>query len=137
MTPVIRKDTVSDTSALVHPFTHVLSDELIDSYGDIIRQAGWDLRNYRDNPVFLDSHKSHDPPIGMIPDLQVRDGKLYGRVEMAARGTSKRIDELRKLMGLDGGKCILKGVSVGFFPIEKRPLAELKERYRIFAPAPG
>jgi hypothetical protein len=123
MTTVIRKDTFSDTSALVHPFTHVLSDESVDAYDDLIRQLGWELRPYQNNPIVLLAHNSQEPPIGTIPRLEVRDKKLLGRIEMAPRGTSERIDELRKLMGLDGGTCILRGVSVGFFPIESRPRA--------------
>jgi hypothetical protein len=124
MTTVIRKDVFSDTSALVSPWTHILSDETIDAYDDVIRQAGWEFGAHDANPVVLLAHNSQEPPIGRLTGREVRDRKLCGRIELALRGTSQFIDELRALMGLDGGgPNILRGVSVGFFPLEARPRA--------------
>lgn len=124
MTKVVHKDVFSDTSALVSPFTHILSDELVDGYDDIIRQDGWDFSTHDANPVVLLAHNTQEPPVGRLTRREVRNKKLYGHIEMAPRGTSQRIDELRALMGIDGGgPNILRAVSVGFFPIESRPRA--------------
>lgn len=40
------------------------SDETVDRYGDIVRVQGWDLNNYRKNPVFLVFHDGHQFPAG-------------------------------------------------------------------------
>ena len=34
----------------------VASDESVDRYGDIIRASGWQLDNFRKNPVLLFAH---------------------------------------------------------------------------------
>lgn len=94
----------------------VLSDATPDRYGDVIQAEGWDLANFKKNPIALFNHNS-DFPIGRWEKLSVRDGALRGHLRMAPAGTSARIDEIRKL--IEAG--ILKAVSVGFRPIESKP----------------
>lgn len=96
----------------------ILSDATPDRYGDIILADGWDLTNFNKNPIALFGHRS-DFPIGKWKNLKVKDGALHGFLEMAPIGTSERIDEIRKL--IDAG--ILKAVSVGFRPIESKPIS--------------
>lgn len=91
----------------------VLSDESLDRYGDIIVASGWDLKHFKKNPIALFGHSS-EFPIGTWSDLRVEGKKLVGRLNLAAKGTSQRIDELISL--LEQG--ILRAVSVGFKPIE-------------------
>lgn len=40
------------------------SDETVDRHGDIVRVGGWDLKNYKNNPVFLMFHDSWSLPAG-------------------------------------------------------------------------
>lgn len=107
----------------------VLSDATVDRMGDIIDPAGWDLRNFKQNPIALFGH-SGDFPIGKWADLRVEGGKLVGRLVLAARGTSARIDELIGLVE----QGILRAVSVGFRPIEAEPIDKNKpyggQRYK-------
>lgn len=95
----------------------VLSDATVDRYGDIVEPAGWDLKNFKKNPIALFGHSSGFP-IGSWESVRVEGGKLIGRLVLAAKGTSDRIDELRSL--LEQG--ILRAVSVGFRPIEADPI---------------
>lgn len=95
----------------------VLSDGSVDRYGDIVEASGWDLKNFKKNPIALFGHSSGFP-IGTWTDLRVEGGKLLGRLVLAARGTSDRLDELRGL--LEQG--ILRAVSVGFRPLESDPI---------------
>lgn len=95
----------------------VLSDATVDSYGDVVDPDGWDLRQFKRNPIALFGHSSGFP-IGKWSDVRVEGGKLLGRLEFAQEGTSPRIDELRKLV--DQG--ILRAVSVGFRPIKSEPI---------------
>jgi len=99
-----------------HGMEFVLSDATPDRYGDVIQAEGWDLDNFKKNPIALFNHNS-DFPIGRWEKLSVKSGALRGHLRMAPAGTSPRIDEIRKL--IDAG--ILKAVSVGFRPIESKP----------------
>jgi HK97 family phage prohead protease len=84
---------------------------------DVIMADGWDLENFKRNPIALFGHKS-DFPIGKWNNLRIEGKQLRGHLEMAPEGTSQRIDEIRRL--IDAG--ILKAVSVGFRPKEYEPL---------------
>jgi HK97 family phage prohead protease/HK97 family phage major capsid protein len=93
----------------------VLSDETPDRMDDVILSDGWDLKNFKRNPIALFNHNS-DFPIGKWSDLRVESKQLRGHLELAPFGTSDRIDEIRKL--IDAG--ILRAVSVGFKPLETK-----------------
>lgn len=105
----------------------VLSDATPDRYGDIIMAEGWELSNFKKNPIALFNH-SPDFPIGRWDNLRVVGGELRGKLTMAPAGTSARIDEIRKL--IDAG--ILKAVSVGFKPIESKPRTEKGAKGEMF-----
>src|SRR4051812_17691396 len=78
----------------------VLSDATPDRYGDVIEAAGWDLKNFKNNPVALFNHNP-DFPVGKWVDLKILDGKLTGALKLAERGTSARIDEIISLVDAD------------------------------------
>jgi HK97 family phage prohead protease/HK97 family phage major capsid protein len=116
-----------DTGAVVHKtvttegtgMTFVLSDAKADRFGDIIEVEGWQLEDFRRNPIALFGH-SHSFPIGKWANVEVRDGALRGDLQLAPKGTSDRIDEIRKLIEAD----ILRATSVGFRPLESEPLKD-------------
>jgi HK97 family phage prohead protease len=95
----------------------VLSDATVDRYGDIVDPAGWDLRNFKKNPIALFGHNSNFP-IGKWTELRVEGGKLLGKLNLAKRGTSYRLDELIGLVE----QGILRAVSVGFRPLKSEPI---------------
>jgi HK97 family phage major capsid protein/HK97 family phage prohead protease len=113
---VIHKTTVA-LAAGGDPLTFVLSDATKDRMGDIIDPKGWVLDNFRSNPMALFNHNSGFP-IGHWEDVKVQGGRLIGKLKLAARGTSDRIDEIISLVE----QGILRAVSVGFAPIERKPL---------------
>lgn len=102
----------------------VLSDATVDRYGDVIEPDGWDLRQFKRNPIALFSHQGGFP-IGAWEGLRVEGGKLLGKLQLAAKGTSERIDELIGLVE----QGILRAVSVGFVPKAKEPLDKRGTRY--------
>lgn len=108
---IVRKATSADVGP---DLTFVLSDATVDRYGDVVEPDGWDLGNFRKNPIALFNHNS-DAPIGHWESVRIAGGKLVGKLVMAAEGTSVRIDELRRL--IDQG--ILRATSVGFMPKER------------------
>ena len=100
---------VKSTSKPVRNMQFTLSDETPDRYGDIVSADGWELGNFKKNPIALFGH-NHDFVIGRWEDLHVEEKSLRGRLVLAPKGTSERIDEIRTLVDAD----ILRAVSVGF-----------------------
>lgn len=96
---------------------YILSDNSVDSFGDIVSSEGWDTSAFERNPVALFNHVS-SWPIGTWSAIRVENGQLRGRLELAPKGTSPRIDEIRALV--EAG--ILRAVSVGFRALEHEPL---------------
>jgi HK97 family phage prohead protease len=97
----------------------VLSDASIDRMGDVIDQAGWDLKNVKNAPIALFNH-DRNQVIGSWADVAVRNGKLTGRLELAEQGTSPLVNTIRELVR----QKILRAVSVGFRPLKSEPLNE-------------
>jgi len=95
------------------PFTFVMSDETVDRMGDVIVAKGWDLSEFKKNPIALWGH-DHRSPIGTWERVRIEGKRLMGRLKLAAEGTSAEIDTIRSLME----QRILKAVSVGFMPDE-------------------
>lgn len=95
----------------------VLSDATPDRMGDVVEQNGWDLRPFKRNPVALFNHNSNFP-LGVWENVRVEGGRLMGRLKLAARGTSARIDELISLV--DQG--ILRAVSIGAKVLDSDPI---------------
>jgi HK97 family phage prohead protease len=111
---VVRKTHLSsETSGL----EFVLSDATPDRMGDVIVSDGWDLTNFKKNPVALFNHNSNFP-IGKWKNLRVHNGSLRGHLDLAKKGTSQRIDEIISLVE----QGILRAVSVGFLTTKSEPL---------------
>jgi HK97 family phage prohead protease len=102
-----------------HGLEFILSDATPDRMGDVIEAEGWDLTNFKKNPVALFNHNPNFP-IGKWINLRTADGSLRGHLQLAPKGTSPRIDEIRALVDAD----ILRAVSVGFLPIKSEPLTK-------------
>jgi len=87
----------------------VASDETVDRYGDVISADGWQLANFRKNPIFLWGH-DYDRPIGRVVKVGVEDGRLMASAKLAAQGASEFVDGLWALIK----EKIIRAVSVGF-----------------------
>lgn len=109
-TPVVYK---AGLQSKEDPFEFVMSTADEDRVGDTINQDGWDLADFRKNPIALWSH-AHSLPIGTWSKVRVEGGQLRGVLNLAEPGTSPLIDTTRKLLE----QRILKAVSVGFMPLD-------------------
>jgi HK97 family phage prohead protease len=105
-------------------FEFLASDETPDSYGDIVRVAGWELKRFKRNPIILFNHKS-DVPVGHSPKTFIDEDRnaLVSRIKLADEGTSDFIDTLYKLMK----QRIVRAVSVGFRPTKDVEILRDKE----------
>ena len=96
----------------------VLSDATPDRFADVVEVGGWDYVAFNSNPIALFNHDKSFP-IGKWANIRNADGKaLKGELVLAPKGTSPRIDEIRRLVEAD----ILRAVSVGFRPLEQEPI---------------
>jgi hypothetical protein len=94
------------------PLEYVMSDETVDRYGDVIDVKGWQLGNFKNNPIALFGHDS-DFIVGKWVNVRVEGGKLKGKLELLRQGISARLDEIRA--AVEAG--VLRAVSVGFRPL--------------------
>ncbi len=112
---MIRKALSVETKEIApHVLELIASTEDIDRDREQIKSGGWQLDNYRKNPVFLWAHDYKQPPIGKAVDIQIKDGKLVFRVEFAPAETYPFADVIYRLY--KGG--FLSATSVGFIPLE-------------------
>ena len=114
---MIRKEVIAEVKAVSgkeRTLEFTGSTETRDRVGDIIEVAGWQLKNYKTNPVFMWAHRYGDPPIGKATRVWKSEGKLKFHIEFADAETYEFADTIYKLY--QGG--FLSAVSVGFEPIE-------------------
>jgi len=93
-----------------YEFTASTAD--MDRDGEVIDVEGWDLKNFKKNPVIMYAHDYRSLPIGKATKIGVRDGKLINNVEFPPEGTYEFADIVERLVGTG----YLKTESVGFIP---------------------
>jgi HK97 family phage prohead protease len=113
----LRKTFVAEAKAAVDGeriIDFIISTDAIDRMGDTISVDGWQLADYRKNPVVLWAHDSSMPPIAKASNVRVEDGKLKARAEFVTREMSLFGDQIYQM--IKGG--FLSAVSVGFDPMK-------------------
>ena len=93
-----------------YEFTASTSTE--DRTGEVIEAKGWDLKNFKKNPVIMYAHDYRSLPIARAPRVWVSGDKLKNTVEFPPEGTYEFADIVERL--IDTG--YLKAESVGFMP---------------------
>lgn len=67
-----------------HRVQGVFSNEMVDRHGEVVVQSGWNLDNYRINPVVLWAHNSGEPPIAKMLSIGVNAAnELEGEMQFA------------------------------------------------------
>lgn len=91
----------------------VFSTQDIDRHGDTVLQEGWDLKNFKKNPVILNSHNYGDAAevIGKASNVRVEQKKLQGKITFAVNENPKA----KVIFDLYAGG-FLNAFSVGFIP---------------------
>lgn len=95
--------------------TATISDVTVDRMGDVVEQDGWQLDNFRKNPVVLWGHDYSIPPIGRCVDIRVVGGKLKATTKFADTPLARDVYMLYR-----GG--FMASFSVGFKPYEYKPI---------------
>jgi len=90
----------------------IASTSTTDRDGDIIKVEGWDLKNFKKNPVMLWGHNPYSPAIGTIKDIKIDGDKL------TFIPVFDMDDEFARLLYKKYEKNILNTFSVGFKAVE-------------------
>jgi HK97 family phage major capsid protein len=105
-------------------FDVIVSTEDVDRAGEIVRQDGWDLTNYKNNPVVLWGHDYYNMPIGICTETYKTT--VRGVPALGAKGVFFPADinplaqQVRRMYeyGLKTGYNVGCTTSVGFIPKE-------------------
>lgn len=117
VTPIEIKGVNRETRTI----TFVGTSDTKDRSGDIIEAAGWELKNFTANPVFLWSHDGRAmPPIGRAVQVQRTMNSLQFTIEFVPPDILPFADTIFKLYAAG----FLKGVSVGFLPKKREMLRD-------------
>lgn len=109
-----------------YDITFVCSTDVADREGDVIDQDGWELDNFRRNPVFLAAHthrldNGHSPVIGSFPELAVETVDGHKALVGHARFASTELGCQYKTLYVEEQHMV--AVSVGFMPtVEPQPI---------------
>ncbi len=101
------------------------SIETEDRAGDVIRAEGWELENYRLNPVILWAHRHDVLPVGKSVEVWVENGALMATIEFAPTEFAQQVRRMFE-------EGFLRGVSVGFRALKTSPRSENGRRGTVF-----
>jgi HK97 family phage prohead protease len=90
------------------------SDGSVDRMGDTLSASGWQLADYKRNPVILFGHDASSPPIGRASNIRVEGDRLMGDVEFASAAVYPFADQIYRLLRAR----FLNACSVGFQPLK-------------------
>lgn len=91
------------------------STSAIDRQGDSVDQAGWDLTNFKQNPVLLWAHDYSSLPIGKVVDIGVVNGELQAQFVFASEEANPKAAQVQRLYE----EGFVNASSVGFIAKER------------------
>ena len=94
-------------------YRFIISTDDEDRDGDIIKQDGWELEEFSQNPIALLSH-DHKQPIGRWSDLQTRARSKGGYETVATLTLAPPVSDILKYANALVENGILSATSVGF-----------------------
>jgi phage head maturation protease len=95
--------------------TAIASTDSVDRMGEVIEQSGWDLGNFKNNPVLLWAHDDRLPRIGLAQNLRIEkaNGKSALMFEPKFNEATELSRAIKQIFEDEGGTF-----SVGFMPLE-------------------
>lgn len=106
-------------------FLVTISRGTTDRVGDIVEVEGWNLKNYRKNPVVMPFHDYSRLPVGRSLEEFIKKDRLMGRPQFAPYAEAQLMYNLYR----DG---YLKGISCGFISIKSEPIKQDVEEKLLF-----
>ena len=105
-------DAVEKWDAESQTMDFVISDASVDRVGDVVDVDGWELKNFKKNPVVLFAHRYDQPAVGQATKVWTEDNKLRARVQFAPTALGQ------EMQSLYAGR-FMRATSVGFMPLEQ------------------
>ena len=101
----------------------IFSSNKTDRHGDVVQQ-NFDLKNFKKNPVILNSHSYGDATevIGKASRVSVKEGALQGTIEFAVKENPKA----KIIFDLYAGG-FLNAFSIGFIPLDMNAKGEISK----------
>lgn len=97
--------------------TALVSTEAIDRDHEVLSISGWQLKNYRKNPVVLFAHKYSEPPVAKSLWVKKDPDGLLAKMQFAETDFANDIYRMYK-------EKFMKAFSVGFIPFEVKDYSE-------------
>jgi len=123
------------TKAKDNKYTFLASTSAIDRQGDSIDQKGWELENFKNNPVVLWAHKYDELPIGKVVDISFSAKGMEVEIVFASEEANPKAQQIKQ--SVDEGN--LSALSVGFIGKQREgniiTVAELLEISVVPVPA--
>lgn len=94
----------------------VISNDVEDRQGEVLALDGWDLENYKKNPVILWAHNDKEPAIGKGTDIKFRT--INGKKQLTFKPFFHKKSDLSRLISDLVEDGIINATSVGFLPKE-------------------
>ena len=135
MTDLIHKQTTGEVKVLdpeQRTLSMVVSTEAKDRDGDIIEAKGWELDNYRNNPVVLFAHKYNEPAVAKaltIEDLNTIKHQAFAEL-CRAYLMHRRAMDLIRTSGFRAGSYQVSA-AVGERMAKEAEMALTRARHRI------
>lgn len=107
---IVDKDTTKNT------FTAIASTATVDRHGEVVSPEGWDLENFKKNPVLLWSHDHTIPAIGRASKIWVEG--FGSQAKLMFSGVWQTVTEEGKAAAQLVADGILNSFSVGFLPYD-------------------
>jgi phage head maturation protease len=89
----------------------IASEEVEDRAGDLIRVSGWQLDEFRRNPVLMLGHRLDIAPVGTVQNIQIEGKQLVADLQFDMQ------DPLGAELDRKFRAKIMRAVSVGFLPL--------------------
>lgn len=94
----------------------VASTSVVDRQGEVIDQNGWDLKNFKKNPLLLWGHDHTIPAIGNAKNIKIEgEGK---KAKLTFEPVFHELTDIAKSIKALFDNGILNSFSVGFQPVE-------------------
>jgi len=95
----------------------IASTEAMDRDGEIVKVDGWDLKAFKENPVFLWAHNHRELPLGRFSSIKKDkvNKRLIGEIEWA----SAEANPMSPRVQAQFAEGIMTTFSVGFIPKER------------------
>lgn len=110
--------------------TFTISTPAVDRMGDTIAISGWNLDNYRRNPVILWAHDSADFPVAKSNKIWIEGDKLKSEAEFIPADNAATGRHAEGILQLYKGG-FLSATSVGFMPTKYAFTDDPKRRFGI------